>query len=182
MATSTLVQYLGSTNTSSTDVAATEVNRRQVETFIAGTTVALGQWVALDLTKSPSPSTTVIDDYAEAALFVRPAASDLNAAATIESQASIVVGVVLSSAEPGQTLTAGSKINVVTRGIAIAQVDAAGAKTDILIGMALQPDVTATAGRAIAQAAASTARACGIALASATTQTAIPVYVLPSMT
>ena len=179
MATSTLLQKLDS---EADGFGAGTSNRRQVETFIAAATVAVGQWVALDLASVPLAISSNIDDYADQALLIRPAASDLSAAAGIESDASIVVGVVLASAETSGTLTAGSKILVVTRGPAIAQVDAAGAKTDILTGMALMPDVTLTAGRVVAYTAASTVRPCGVALVASTTQNSIPVFVYPSVT
>ena len=179
MATSTLLQKL---DLEVDGFGASTSNRRQVETFIAAATLTVGQWVALDLSSVPAVISTEIDDYADQTLLVRPAASDLTAGAGIESNASIVVGVVLSSAESSGTLTAGSKVYVVTRGPAIAQVDAAGVKADILAGMALMPDVTLTAGMAVAYTAASTVRPCGVALVASTTQNTIPVYVYPSMT
>ena len=46
MATSTLIQFLGPGEGAAT------VNRRQVETYIAGGTIAAGDWVALDTGKT----------------------------------------------------------------------------------------------------------------------------------
>ena len=155
MATSTLIQKLDGTALvpsssppgSYSVVATPDVsNRRQVETFLAGATVALGDWVAWDTTKTG----------AERALFVVPAA-------TAALGNPLVVGVVLSSAESTGALTAGSKINVVISGYC------EGAKVDNAVaaaGVALVVDATG-AGIANAFAAADTASACGVSLEAA---------------
>lgn len=155
MATSTLIQKLDGTALvpsssppgSYSVVATPDVsNRRQVETFLAGATVALGDWVAWDTTKTG----------AERALFVVPAA-------VVATGNPLVVGVVLSSAESTGALVAGSKINVVISGYC------EGAKVDNAVaaaGVALVVDNTG-AGIANALAAADTASACGVSLEAA---------------
>ncbi len=155
MATSTLIQKLDGTALvpsssppgSYSVVATPDVsNRRQVETFLAGATVTLGDWVAWDTTKTG----------AERALFVVPAA-------TFANGNPLVVGVVLSSAESTGALTAGSKINVVISGYCEnAKVDNAVAAA----GVALVVDATG-AGIANALAAADTSPACGVSLEAA---------------
>ena len=115
MATSTLIQRLDSTalTTSTTvpggyqTVSTPDVsNRRQVETFIAGSTVAVGDAVALD-------TVTAGLSMDQVSLFVRPA----NATTLLNT-----VGVVLGSAESDGSLDAGSKINVCIKGICSAKV------------------------------------------------------------
>jgi len=142
MATSTLIQNLdGSAFVSSTtvpgsytSVATPDVsNRRQVETFIAGGTVAAGDVVALDVSKTGAlKALTVVEAPANAG--------------------ALAIGVCLGSAESDGSLTAGSKINVVVTGY----VASADVETGVAAGQALV--VGATAGRfaALANAATST--------------------------
>jgi hypothetical protein len=107
MATNTLIQKLDGTALISnitgspgsyTSVAIPDVsNRRQVETFIAGATVVVGDWLMFD-----------------------------TSATDVLLGNSLVVGVCLGSAETDGSLTAGSKINVVVAGyVEGANVDAA---------------------------------------------------------
>jgi len=131
MATSTLIQNLdGSAFVSSTtvpgsytSVATPDVsNRRQVETFIAGGTVAAGDVVALDVSKTGAlKALTVVEAPANAG--------------------ALAIGVCLGSAESDGLLTAGSKINVVVTGY----VASADVETGVAAGQALV--VGATAGR-----------------------------------
>jgi len=142
MATSTLIQNLdGSAFVSSTtvpgsytSVATPDVsNRRQVETFIAGGTVAAGDVVALDVSKTGAlKALTVVEAPANAG--------------------ALAIGVCLGSAESDGSLTSGSKINVVVTGY----VASADVETGVAAGQALV--VGATAGRfaALANAATST--------------------------
>ena len=110
MATSTLIQRLDTNAlvTSTTvpggyDLISTPdvSNRRQIETFIAGATVIVGDWVQFDTSKTG----------AERVLTVVQAA-----AAGFGTGNPLVVGVVLNSAETTGALTAGSKVNVVIGG------------------------------------------------------------------
>jgi len=131
MATSTLIQNLdGSAFVSSTtvpgsytSVATPDVsNRRQVETFIAGGTVAAGDVVALDVSKTGAlKALTIVEAPANAG--------------------ALAIGVCLGSAESDGSLTAGSKINVVVTGY----VASADVETGVAAGQALV--VGATAGR-----------------------------------
>jgi len=119
MATNTLIQKLDATafvsNTtgspgSYTSVAIPDVsNRRQVETFIAGATVVVGDWLMFDTSATGSARVLTVIQATNVALGN-----------------SLVVGVCLGSAETDGLLTAGSKINVVVAGyVEGANVDAA---------------------------------------------------------
>ena len=125
MATSTLIQKLDSTSFESsktvpgsyTAVSTPDVsNRRQVETFLAGSTVAVGDAVALD-------TVTAGLSMDQVSLIVRPA----NATTLLNT-----VGVVLGSAESDGSLDKGSKINVCIKGICKAKV-AAGTAAGLVV-------------------------------------------------
>lgn len=107
MATSTLIQYL-ETKDAITGAAQSNTfsNRQQVEIFIAGSTVAVGDAVALD-------TVTASLSMQEVSLTVRPA----NATTLLNT-----IGVVLGSADSDGSLTVGSKIKVCIRGICTAKV------------------------------------------------------------
>jgi hypothetical protein len=136
MATNTLIQKLDATALISnitgspgsyTSVAIPDVsNRRQVETFIAGATVVVGDWLQFDTSATGSARVlTVIQ------------------ATTNGTGNPLVVGVCLGSAESDGSLTAGSKINVVVAGYA------EGVAVDNAVASAGIPlAVSATAGRA----------------------------------
>ena len=150
MATSTLIQKLDATAlvTSTTvpggyqTVTTPDVsNRRQVETFIAGATVVVGQWVQFDTSKSGAVKVLTV----------------VPAAITADGNA-LVVGVVLGSAETSGALTAGSKINVIVSGYA----SVAAVTTGVAAGTPLVVD--ATLGRADARVAGDISDACGVAL------------------
>ena len=135
MATNTLVQRLEAGESG-------VMNRSQTETFILGGTVAVGDWVALDASKSGSDKALVVIE-AGAAANGNP----------------LVVGVVLSSAETSGALTAGSRVNVIVAGYA-ASANTNGAPA------AGQPIVVQTvAGAADAAGAGITAPPCGAVLA-----------------
>jgi hypothetical protein len=112
MATSTLIQNL---NTGYTDVFGATVSvpntsdRRQTETFLASATVAVGDAVAFDLSKSVDSDKT---------LYVIKADTDV-------ATSTAVVGIVLASADSDGSLTAGSKIKVALTGVVLANVDGA---------------------------------------------------------
>ena len=157
MATSNLIQKLDATafisNISGSPGSYTSTtipdvsNRRTVETFVAGATVAVGDWVQF--------STAV--SGAARVLTVLPAS-----AATATGNP-LVCGVCIGSAETAGTLTSGSKVFVVTSGYCEkAKVDNAVAAA----GVALVVDNTG-AGIANAIVAADLAPACGVSLAAA---------------
>lgn len=52
MATSNLIQYLETSDSSGSDLGVTPSNRRQIETFIAKSTIAVGDAVILDNTQT----------------------------------------------------------------------------------------------------------------------------------
>jgi hypothetical protein len=165
MATSTLIQNLDTTAFESsktvpgsyTAVTIPDVsNRRQVETFIAGATVVVGDWLQFDTSKTGANRVlTVIQ------------------AATSGAGNALVVGVCLGSAESDGLLTAGSKINVIVGGYA-EKANVAGG-----LGAGTPIQVSATAGRAqatILPAAVGSASACGVTLGAVVANVA-PVWV-----
>jgi hypothetical protein len=106
MATSTLLQKL--------DVAAdgfgsSTSNRRQVETFIAGGTIAAGDAVAFDLSKTGSDKVlTVIEATASAkALIVGIALAAASSGAPVE----VVVSGYVASADVATGVTAGAQLS-----------------------------------------------------------------------
>jgi hypothetical protein len=157
MATSTLIQRLDSTAlvTSTTvpggyqTVTTPDVsNRRQVETFIAGATVVVGDWLQFDTSKTG----------AEKVLTV------IQAVNTVATGNPLVVGVCLGSAEANGALTAGSKINVIVSGYAaVAAVDD-GSVTAVGQPLVLDNTAGSAAGRAELQKAGALAPACGVTL------------------
>ena len=162
MATSTLIQKLDATALISnitgspgsyTSVAIPDVsNRSQVETFIAGATVAVGDWLQFDTSATGSARVLTVIQATNVALG-NP----------------LTVGVCLGSAESDGSLTAGSKINVVVGGYAEkANVDGA-----VVAGSPLTVDTTA--GRAHT-AVTGDISVCGVALAADVANVA-PVWV-----
>lgn len=162
MATSTLVQKLDATafvsNISGspgsyTSVAIPDVsNRRQVETFVAGATVAVGDWLQFDTSATGAARVLTVIQATNIALG-NP----------------LVCGVCLGSAETDGSLTVGSKINVVVAGYAEkANVDGAVVAGDPLV-------VDTTAGRAHV-AVTGDIGFCGVALAADVANVA-PVWV-----
>lgn len=138
MSTQTLIQYLDQSAYSvlpsggTTQVGTATMNKQQKEIFVAGSTVQIGDWVALDLTKITAIAPYDLDDASLASISIAPADLNVGAGPGVTSKASIVVGVVLESAERDGSLTAGSRIVVVTRGFAIARCsDASGAGINI---------------------------------------------------
>lgn len=125
MATSTLIQYL---ETSQVDgfgaavaVGSATMNRRQTEIFLAGEAVLIGDCVSLDLSQAADGDKAVHIVKADSGT-----ATDR-----------CPVGVVLRSAENDGSLAAGSRIEVVVRGVCEANV-AAHAAGDVL-GMTAVP-------------------------------------------
>lgn len=162
MATSTLIQKLDATALISnitgspgsyTSVAIPDVsNRSQVETFIAGATVVVGDWLQFDTSATGSARVLTVIQATNVALG-NP----------------LTVGVCLGSAESDGSLTAGSKINVVVGGYAEkANVDGA-----VVAGSPLTVDTTA--GRAHV-AVTGDISVCGVALAADVANVA-PVWV-----
>lgn len=128
MATSNLLQSLNTDADFGGVSAAGASNRRVVETFIAGETLVVGDCVSLDLAKTA--------DSDKGLIIVK---GDTGTATD-----TCVIGVVLRGLDKdaaGTTiLTVGSRIEVVTRGLVLANVDAATVAGSRLI-------VGATAGR-----------------------------------
>jgi hypothetical protein len=165
MSTQTLIQYLDQSAYSAlpsggtAQVGTATMNKQQKEIFVAGSTVAVGDWVALDLTKITAVAPYDLDDASLASISIAPADLNVGAGAGITSKASMVIGVVLESAERDGALTAGSRVVVVTRGFAKAKVaDNGGA--GINIGQALV--ATNTGGVADIYGAGAVFPICGI--------------------
>jgi hypothetical protein len=169
MATSTLIQRLDSTAlvASSTvpggyDVVTTPdvSNRRQVETFIAGATVVVGDWLQFDTSATGANRVlTVIQAGANG------------------TGNPLVVGVCLGSAETDGTLTVGSKINVIVAGYSEKTNCAFGGGSPVnAAGIALTVGA-AGAGQAVAIGAGQIGPACGVSLATASVANVAPVWV-----
>jgi hypothetical protein len=136
MATSTLIQKLDATALISnitgspgsyTSVATADVsNRRQVETFIAGATVVVGDWLMFDTSATGAARVLTVIQATNVALGN-----------------SLVCGVCLGSAESDGSLTAGSKINVVVSGY----VEGANVDGAVVAGSPLVVDTTAGRGQ-----------------------------------
>lgn len=144
MATSTNIQYLESAAKDefgvTVQVGAGTSDRRQIETFIAGGTIAAGDWVAFDTTQTGANKT----------LFVTTAA--LTALGN-----ALVCGVALAAA------SSGGKVDVVVGGFVSVAAVASGVLAGVPVGV-----VSGTAGRAIAAVAADIGNACGVTLTAAT--------------
>jgi len=97
MASSTLLQCLND----GSDFGPSTTNRRQTEIFLASAAVAVGDAVSLDFSKT---------EDSDKALYITPTDVDV-------TTADCCIGVVLRSVETDGALTAGSRIEVVTRGI-----------------------------------------------------------------
>ena len=102
MASSTLLQKLDG----GSDFGSTTSNRRQTEIFLAAETLVVGDAVSVDLSKT--------NDGDKGLYIVK--------ADTGTPLDRCFVGVVLQSVEPDGTLTAESRIEVVTRGLVTANV------------------------------------------------------------
>ena len=119
MATATTLQSLNTDADFGGVSAAASSNRRQVETFIAGETLVVGDCVSLNLAATA--------DSDKGLVIVK---GDTGTATD-----TCVVGVVLRSAESNGALTVGSKIEVVVRGLVLANVDGAtAAGTRLIVG------------------------------------------------
>lgn len=141
MATSTIIQFLG--NEAAGGTAAT-MNRRQIETFIAGGNITAKDFVMFDTAATGS----------DRVLTVKQAST----VATVGQ--ALTVGVALTGATTGNT------VDVVIAGYCEANVDAATVAGSALIG-----PIT-TAGRADIAAAATTAPVIAVALAADTSNVA----------
>lgn len=156
MATTTILQKLDQVTdplvSGTVGSTVTTINRSQTETFLAGSAITAGQWVAFDVTKTG----------ADRVLFVVPAA--LTALGN-----ALTCGV----AKAAQA-TVGGKVEVVISGLAsVANVNA----TVTAAGVALA--VVAVTGEAAGNVAANTAQPCGVSLAASAAGVA-PVWVLKS--
>lgn len=146
MATATTIQYLVATAENefgtTVDLGATPSHRRQVETFISGGAIAIGDWVSFDTSASGAARVLTV----------------IEAAATFALGNPLVVGVAISA-----TTGAGEKVDVVVEGYVEG---ASVANAVAAAGVALVVDNTA-AGQAVALAAADTAGPCGVSLEAA---------------
>jgi len=104
MASSTQLQCLND----GSSFGSTTSNRRQTEIFLASETLVVGDAVSVDLSKT---------DDGDKGLYIVKADTG-----TATDRA--FVGIVLQSVEPDGALTAGSRIEVVTRGLVTANVHA----------------------------------------------------------
>jgi len=145
MATSTLIQFLDAGQTSET------MNRRQVETFLAGGAITAGDWIQPDLSKTSGDEMLYAIEAAGVATKGNPG----------------VIGVAL------ETVAAGDQVRVVVAGyVASASVAGATVAGDSLVGP------IGVAGQAAIEVPGTTSGAvCGYALAADTANFA-PVMVV----
>ena len=146
MATSTTIQYLVATGEdefgNTVTLGASPSHRRQIETFIAGGAIAIGDWVQFDTSATGASRVLTV----------------IEAAATFALGNPLVVGVAITAAA-----AAGDKVDVVVEGYVEG---ASVANAVAAAGVALVVDNTA-AGQAVALAAADTAGPCGVSLEAA---------------
>lgn len=148
MATSTLVQFLGAGESGATS------NRSQVETYLAGGTIAAGDWVSFDTSKTG----------ADRVLYVK----------TIDTSAAAVLIGVPTVGVATAAAVAGDQVRVVVAGY----VENAKVATGSTAGLALALDTT-TSGRATIADAANV-NICGVALEDAASNLA-DCYVLKNV-
>jgi len=148
MATSTLVQFLGAGEAAATS------NRRQVETYLAGGAIAVGDWVSFDTTKTG----------ADRVLYVKTVDTSGGAVAVGVP----TVGVAIDAGG------AGDQIRVVVAGY----VENAKVATGSTAGLALALDTTSSGRATIADAA--NVNICGVALEDAASNLA-DCYVLKNV-
>jgi len=154
MATSTLIQYLETTQVSGLGVTSSigpaTSDRSQVETFLAGGSITSGDWVIFD-TSATGP-TRVLQVIKSPATAGNP----------------LVLGVALN------TVTSGQKVNVVVSGY----VASANVVSGVLKGEAIVSS-GATAGRALKYATGTHTNAgpCGVALEDASAGNVAAVWV-----
>jgi hypothetical protein len=181
MATTTILQYLEKTGYNAlpsggtTDVGLDALNRRQVESFIAGEDLVIGDWVAFNINAA---------SIEKASIEVVKADLNANAGAGVTTTAGIIVGVVLAADNSQGTTTLGSRVKVVTRGFAKGRVDNSGAA----IGKGAFVAGSNTAGLCDPYAAADVVPPIGVLCAAAAGGSTggavllLDVYVLPAFT
>lgn len=138
MATSTLVQFLDDGEEAETG------NRQQVETFFANGTIAAGDWVAFDATKTGADRCLYVIEAAGVATVGNSAAFGVaKAAASAGDQVQVVVAGYAENASVAAATVAGSPLigPITTAGEAAIEVP--GTTTGKLCGIALEAD-TAT--------------------------------------
>lgn len=149
MATATTIQYLPNTATSELGGSVaikTQSNRRQIESFTANGVIAVGDWVAFDVT-------ALITDAARMSTVIQAGAVGLGN--------QLVCGVAITAAA-----VAGDIVQVVVRGY----VEGVSVTAGTLSGAGVV--VKTTAGRGTTVVAADIAPACGVALEDAVGTTA----------
>lgn len=147
MATSTLIQYLESSQVTglgvTVGVGTKTMDRSQIETFVAKETLLVGDWVAFDYA-------AVLGSDVTLGVFK----ADGNS-----SPVRTPMGVVVGAAGTNGLLTAGNKVNVCISGVCNALVGDNGGAGNA-IGTLLQ--ITNTAGQVDVASAASAQPVCGI--------------------
>lgn len=140
MSTSTLIQFLDTTDADGVALGPAICNRRQVETFLAGGVIAAGDWVAFDTTKTGPARVAYV----------------LEAVGVTTKGNGAVIGCALEAA------VADARVKVVVSGYHAA----ASAATATVAGSVLVGPI-GTDGRAEIEIPVSTTGKCGIALGAA---------------
>lgn len=137
MATSTLVQYL------QPGEGADASSRRQVETFIAGGTIAAGDWVAFDTSKTGADRCLYVVEAAGVATVGNSAAFGVALSAAGANQAiEVVVSGYAPSANVAAATVAGSPLIGPIGTAGEAAIEVPGTTTGKLCGIALEADAT----------------------------------------
>jgi len=135
MATSTLVQFLDDGEEAETG------NRQQVETFFANGTIAAGDWVAFDTTKTGADRCLYVIEAAGVATVGNSAAIGVaKAAASAGDQVQVVVAGYAENASVAAATVAGSPLIGPIGTAGEAAIEVPGTTTGKLCGIALEAD------------------------------------------
>ena len=135
MATSTLIQFLDAGQTSET------MNRRQVETFLAGGAIAAGDWVQPDLAKASGDEMLYAIEAGAVATKGNPGVIGVAlAAAAAGEQVRVVVSGYCASAYVSAATVAGSALVGPIGTAGQAAIEVPGTTTGAVCGYALDAD------------------------------------------
>ncbi len=135
MATSTLVQFLDDGEEAETG------NRQQVETFFANGTIAAGDWVAFDTTKTGADRCLYVIEAPGVVTIGNSAAFGVaKAAASAGDQVRVVVAGYAEGASVAAATVAGSPLIGPIGTAGEAAIEAPGTTTGKLCGIALEAD------------------------------------------
>lgn len=136
MPTSNLVQLLEAGESGDTS------SRRQVETFLAGGTIAAGDWVSFDTSQSGADKALFVIEAAGVATVGNPNVAGVALeAATAGQQVRVVVAGYVGVASVSGSVVAGSPLIGPIGTAGRAEIEVPGTTTGGLVGIALAADV-----------------------------------------